>query len=127
MVRVAVLDDHQGVAASMADWSAFPDVRYLREHIADPDALIEALEPYEVVMAMRERTPFPRSVLSRLPRLRLLVTTGMRNASIDVEAARELAAVAAHGYVTEGGYRVFYGDAVEDITAFIEGAPVRTL
>jgi phosphoglycerate dehydrogenase-like enzyme len=93
MVRVAVLDDYQGVAASMADWSAFPDVRYFRRHIADPDALIEALEPYDVVVAMRERTPFPRSVLSRLPRLRLLVTTGMRNASIDVEAASELGVV----------------------------------
>lgn len=53
MVRVAVLDDHQDAAAAMADWSAFPEVRYFREHIADLDALIAALEPYEVAVAMR--------------------------------------------------------------------------
>jgi phosphoglycerate dehydrogenase-like enzyme len=91
-VRVAVLDDYQKVAASMADWAGrLPgaEVRFFSEHIPDPDALVAALEPFDVVVAMRERTPFPREVLARLPRLRLLVTTGMRNASIDVAAARE--------------------------------------
>jgi phosphoglycerate dehydrogenase-like enzyme len=91
-VRVAVLDDYQKVAASMADWAGrLPgaEVRYFSEHIADPDALVAALEPFDVVVAMRERTPFPREVLARLPRLRLLVTTGMRNVAIDVAAARE--------------------------------------
>jgi phosphoglycerate dehydrogenase-like enzyme len=97
-VRVAVLDDYQQVAASMADWAGrLPDaeVRFFAEHLADADALVAALEPFEVVVAMRERTPFPREVLARLPRLRLLVTTGMRNASIDVEAARERGVVVA--------------------------------
>ena len=92
MVQVAVLDDYQGVAAAMADWAGrLPDaeVRYFHEHIPDPDVLVTALEPFEVGVAMRERTPFPEEVLDRLPRLRLLVTTGMRNASIAVEAARE--------------------------------------
>jgi phosphoglycerate dehydrogenase-like enzyme len=91
-VRVAVLDDYQGVAAAMADWKGrLPqaDVRFFRDHIADADALVAALEPYEVIVAMRERTAFPRAVLERLPRLKLLVTTGPFNASIDVEAARE--------------------------------------
>jgi phosphoglycerate dehydrogenase-like enzyme len=89
-VRVAVLDDYQGVADAMADWARLPaEVEFFGEHIADADALVAALEPYEVVVAMRERTAFPRSVLSRLPRLRLLVTTGMRNAAIDLEAARD--------------------------------------
>jgi phosphoglycerate dehydrogenase-like enzyme len=94
-VRVAVLDDYQRVAASMADWEGLSGVstRFFAEHIADPDALVAALEPFEVIVAMRERTPFPRDVLARLPRLRLLVTTGMRNASIDLEAARDLGVV----------------------------------
>lgn len=97
-VRVAVLDDYQGVAESMADWQGrLPgaDVRFFRDHIADPSALVAALEPFDVVVAMRERTPFPREVLARLPRLRLLVTTGMRNASIALDAARELGVVVA--------------------------------
>jgi phosphoglycerate dehydrogenase-like enzyme len=90
--RVAVLDDYQRAAADMADWSgALPGVRttFFAEHIADPADLVAALEPFEVVVAMRERTPFPAEVLRALPRLRLLVTTGMRNASIDLAAARE--------------------------------------
>jgi phosphoglycerate dehydrogenase-like enzyme len=90
-VRVAVLDDYQGVAASMADWEGrLPgaEVTCFREHIDDVDALAAALAPFPVVVAMRERTAFPAEVLSRLPRLKLLVTTGRRNASIDLDAAR---------------------------------------
>ncbi|WP_329248347.1 D-2-hydroxyacid dehydrogenase family protein [Actinoallomurus sp. NBC_01490] len=104
-VRVAVLDDYQRVAASMADWEGLPGVstRFFAEHIADPDALVAALEPFEVVVAMRERTPFPRDVLARLPRLRLLVTTGMRNASIDLDAARELGVVVSGTRGSAGG------------------------
>jgi len=92
MVRVAVLDDYQGVAAEMADWTGrLPgaEVRFFHEQIPDPDVLVTALEPFDVVVAMRERTPFPAEVLARLPRLRLLVTTGMHNASISMETARE--------------------------------------
>jgi phosphoglycerate dehydrogenase-like enzyme len=116
-VRVAVLDDYQKVAASMADWSALKGVstRFFHEHLTDPEALVAALEPYEVVVAMRERTPFPREVLARLPRLRLLVTTGMRNAAIDVEAAREL------GVVVSGTGGSPYG-TVELTWALILGA-----
>jgi phosphoglycerate dehydrogenase-like enzyme len=94
-VRVAVLDDYQKVAATMADWDGLPaaEVRFFHDHIADPEALVAALEPFEVIVAMRERTAFPREVLQRLPRLRLLVTTGMRNASFDVDAAHDLGVV----------------------------------
>jgi phosphoglycerate dehydrogenase-like enzyme len=91
-VRVAVLDDYQGVAAAMADWKGrLPDaeVHFFREHLADRDTLVEALASFDVVVAMRERTAFPREVLQRLPELRLLVTTGMRNAAIDIDAAHE--------------------------------------
>jgi phosphoglycerate dehydrogenase-like enzyme len=91
-IRVAVLDDYQGVAEAYADWGTVPggvELQAFRDHIADEDALVAALAPFPVVVAMRERTPFPRSVLERLPELRLLVTTGPVNAAIDVAAARE--------------------------------------
>ena len=93
MTRVAVLDDYQGAALSSADWGRLPpdtQVETFNEHLADEDALAKRLGPFDVVVAMRERTPFPRSLLSRLPNLKLLVTTGLRNASIDVVAAKEL-------------------------------------
>ncbi|MGI5223973.1 D-2-hydroxyacid dehydrogenase family protein [Actinoallomurus sp. CA-142502] len=120
-VRVAVLDDYQRVAASMADWAGLPGVstRFFAEHIADPGALVAALEPFEVVVAMRERTTFPREVLARLPRLRLLVTTGMRNASIDLDAARELG-------VAVSGTRGSAGGTAELTWALILGL-VRTV
>jgi phosphoglycerate dehydrogenase-like enzyme len=92
MQRIAVLDDYQSAAAGFADWSLVPgpvDVVEFADHLADEDALVDRLTPFEVVVAMRERTPFPRTLLERLPHLRLLVTTGRRNASIDVAAAAE--------------------------------------
>ncbi|MPZ50333.1 MAG: D-2-hydroxyacid dehydrogenase family protein, partial [Dehalococcoidia bacterium] len=92
MTRVAVLDDYQGVALSMADWDRLPPdtrVEAFSDHIAGEDALARRLELFDVVVAMRERTPFPRSLLSRLPNLKLLVTTGARNAAIDMAAAKE--------------------------------------
>jgi phosphoglycerate dehydrogenase-like enzyme len=91
-MRIAVLDDYQGVAREMADWASLgPDceVVFFRDHLADLDPLVRRLKDYDVVVAMRERTAFPRALLEKLPRLRLLVTTGLRNASIDVAAARE--------------------------------------
>ena len=92
MHRIAVLDDYQSVASTYADWSRLPEpveVVEFADHVADEDALVARLQPFDVVVAMRERTPFPREVLERLPDLKLLVTTGMRNKSIDVEAAVE--------------------------------------
>ncbi|KUJ34018.1 hydroxyacid dehydrogenase [Streptomyces albus subsp. albus] len=85
-----MLDDYQGAALVSADWSPLGDrvrVRVLREHFTDRDALVRAIEDCEIAVVMRERTPFDADLLARLPRLRLLVTSGMRNASIDLAAA----------------------------------------
>ena len=93
MVQVGVLDDYQDVAMKMADWGGLPsdtEVQAFKDHLSDQDDLVERLKDFPILVAMRERTPFPHPLLERLPRLRLLVTTGMRNASIDTEAAAEL-------------------------------------
>jgi phosphoglycerate dehydrogenase-like enzyme len=87
--RIVVLDDYQGVALEYGDWSRLPagwEVVPLREHL-EGEALEAVLAEAEIVVAMRERTAFPAALFERLPRLRLLVTTGMANASIDVAAA----------------------------------------
>lgn len=92
-VKVAILDDYQSVALEMADWSRLPagaELVVFPDHLKDEDEVAARLLDFEAVVAMRERTPFQRSLLSRLPNLKLLVTTGMRNASIDVAAANEL-------------------------------------
>jgi len=98
-LRCAVLDDYQDVALSTADWSQLADsveVTSLREHLTDQDALVDAIGDCAVVVAMRERTAFTADLFARLPRLRLLITSGMRNASIDLDAA------AAHGVTVCG-------------------------
>lgn len=87
-MKIAILDDYQNVALSLADWdSLHADIEVFTRHIADRDELVRRLAGFDVVVAMRERTPFPDEVLAGLPDLRLLVTTGHRNASIDVTAA----------------------------------------
>src|SRR5271154_3535798 len=101
-MRVAILDDYQNVALRMADWSPVArkaEITVFNDHVADPSALVERLLPFEVVCVMRERTPLPREVLDRLPRLKLIASTGSRNPSIDMEAAKELGiTVNATGY-----------------------------
>jgi phosphoglycerate dehydrogenase-like enzyme len=87
-MRIAVLDDYQDVARSMADWAGIGEVEFFHDHLSRTEDLIERLKEFDVIVAMRERTPFPRTLLERLPKLRLLVTTGMRNRSIDVAAAK---------------------------------------
>ncbi len=88
MARVAVLDDYQRVARSFAPWDDLDaDVAFFHDHLDGIEPLAERLAPFEAIVAMRERTPFPAALLERLPRLRLLVTTGMANASIDIAAA----------------------------------------
>lgn len=92
MVAIAVLDDYQNVALQMADWSRLQQahqVTIFNKGFANEDAVAAALAGFEVVCIMRERTPFPRSLFARLPKLRLLVTTGKRNAAIDMAAAAE--------------------------------------
>lgn len=92
--RLAILDDYQGVAHGFADWSSLEkdgvSTSVFRDPFQNGDALASALADFQIVIAMRERTPFPRSVLEKLPALKLLVTTGMANASIDVAAASDL-------------------------------------
>jgi phosphoglycerate dehydrogenase-like enzyme len=90
-IRVAILDDYQGVALSMADWTGLGPgvtVQSVREPIP-ADALATRLRDFEIIVAMRERTSFPRTLIEQLPTLKLLVTTGRRNASIDVKAAAD--------------------------------------
>ena len=88
--RIAVLDDYSDVARSYGDWSRFGDrVTVFHDHLAEREALVERLGPFDVVAIMRERTPFPRDLVARLPNLKLLVTSGMVNRAIDLEACAE--------------------------------------
>lgn len=92
MKRCAVIDDYQRCARGMADWSVLAgevEIEVFDTHIGGEDAVARALGGFEIVCAMRERTPFPRSQLEMLPKLELLLTSGMRNLAIDVGAARE--------------------------------------
>lgn len=89
-VKVAILDDYQKVTLSLADWSQIEDklsIDVYTDTLADEDALVERLKPYTIVCAMRERTKFPASLLDRLPNLKLIATTGMKNRGIDAEYA----------------------------------------
>jgi phosphoglycerate dehydrogenase-like enzyme len=101
-VKVAILDDYQNVALQMADWSPLArraTITVFNDHLDEPDAVAARLAPFEVVCVMRERTPLTRGLLERLPRLKLIASTAFRNASIDLQAARERGiAVANTGY-----------------------------
>ena len=90
--RCAILDDYQNIALSMADWSKVSgdlEIKVFNAHLGAADKVIAALQGFDIVCAMRERTAFPRAVIEKLPQLKLLITTGLRNASIDVAAAKE--------------------------------------
>ena len=92
-MNIAVLDDYQEVALEMTDWTILPPstrVVVFSEHLLRTDTVAEQLKDFEIVVAMREQTLFPRELLERLPNLQFLVTTGMRNASIDLDAATDL-------------------------------------
>src|SRR5712672_3857773 len=101
--KIAILDDYQNAALESADWSVLrnrADITVFQNHLADSDAVIERLLPFDVVCVMRERTPLPRNVIEHLPNLKLIASTGHGNASIDVAAAAE------HGItVVYTGYR----------------------
>jgi phosphoglycerate dehydrogenase-like enzyme len=101
---IAVLDDYQNVALSLADWSVLDgraSVTVFNDHLADADAVVERLQPFDVVCVVRERTPLTRAIIERLPRLRLIASTALRNASIDVKAAEERGIPIAHtGYTS---------------------------
>src|ERR1700731_1781925 len=102
--RIAVLDDYQDVALSFADWSVL-DARatatVFNDHLADPDAVVERLQPFDIVCVMRERTPMTRTIIERLPKLRLIASMATRNASIDLKAAEERRVQVVHtGYTS---------------------------
>ncbi|MFM0368370.1 D-2-hydroxyacid dehydrogenase family protein [Paraburkholderia aspalathi] len=91
-IKVAVLDDYQNVALSVADWSPLKDladVTVFNDHVADIGSLIQRLQPFDVICVMRERTPLSRVVIESLPNLKLIASTGPGNVSIDQEAAAE--------------------------------------
>jgi phosphoglycerate dehydrogenase-like enzyme len=102
MIRIAILDDYQNVSLEMADWSPLAgraSITVFNDHSSDVDKVVERLLPFDVVCAMRERTPLSRAVIERLPQLKLLASTGPLNAAIDMEAAAERGIVVAHtGY-----------------------------
>ena len=150
-MKLAVLDDYQRVALRLADWSRLPrdvDVTVFDRHLGGPDEVVAALADFEIVCAMRERTAFPRAVIERLPKLKLMVTTGMRNASIDEAALVERGVTlcgtggrgngtaeltwglllalarhipAEHQAMRDGGWQTTVGTALEDKTLGLLG------
>src|ERR1700720_631037 len=88
--KIAVLDDYQNAALESADWSVLgqqADITVFKDHLVDPEAVIERLLPFDVICVMRERSPLPRNIIERLPNLKLIASTGAGNSSIDVAAA----------------------------------------
>src|SRR3954468_15104012 len=103
MTRIAILDDYQGVALAMADWSALRrdcEILVFDRNLASEDEAATALKDFDVVCLMRERMPVPRSLIARLPKLKLLVVTGAHNRTLDLAAAKERGIVVSH---TRGG------------------------
>src|SRR3981189_2135822 len=91
-MRVAILDDYQGIALKLGDWSSIPgrpEIKVFTDHVFDLDKLVERLLPYDIVCILRERTPMTAALIERLPNLKLIASTGARNAAIDLEAARQ--------------------------------------
>lgn len=117
-MRLAILDDYQGLSRDIVDWKLVPDLSVVtfRDHVHDEDELVSRLEEFDAVMRIRERTEFPGSVLRRLPRLRLLLATGMRNArSIDLKITDQL------------GITVCTTDAVHQTTVEVTWALILSL
>jgi phosphoglycerate dehydrogenase-like enzyme len=108
--RIAILDDYQQVALQFADWTpvlARAEVTIFSDHLQDEAALVERLLPFAGVCVMRERTPLTRSIFSQLPNLKLIVSTGKRNASIDTVAATDFGIkIASTGYHETGAPEV---------------------
>ena len=88
-MRVAILDDYQSIAKDMADWNSLSSttISFFPDHLSQEHDLVSRLKDFDIIMGMRERTPFPKSLIDQLPNLKLLITSGARNASFDLEAA----------------------------------------
>jgi len=119
MTRIAVLDDYLNQYKDLADWGSLPndcDVKFFNEHLGfDEDKIAASLKDFDVVIGVRERTPFPESQIAKLPNLKLLMTTGMHNASFDLEGAKK------HN-VTVCGTATLSHSTVEHAWALILGA-----
>ena len=120
-IRIAVLDDWQGVARASADWSALEaraEISFFEDAVPDEDAAAARLADFDIVMSMRERTPFPASLIARLPKLRMLSVTGARNKSVD------LGALAERGIVVTGTESGEDGSATAELALLLmlEGA-----
>ena len=97
MIRIAVLDDYQAVAHRFADWDVLQtraEIVFFHDTPVDFEALVARLDMFEIIATMRERTPFPRGLVERLPRLKMIVTTGMQNRAFDMGALRDYGVVA---------------------------------
>src|ERR1700687_3277186 len=120
--KIAILDDYQNAALESADWSVLSDranVATFQDHLADPDAVIERLLPFDIICVMRERTPLPRNVIDRLPNLKLIASRGPGNASTDGGAAADRGIVVFHT-----GYR---SDPTIDLTWALILASARNI
>ena len=110
-MRAAILDDYQNVVLEMVDWSPVTgdvDITVFNDHLSDEDEIAARLEDFEIILVMRERTPFTRTLFEKLPKLKLLVTSGMRNRGIDTVAAKE------HGVFVAGTPSV--GSSTSELT-----------
>jgi phosphoglycerate dehydrogenase-like enzyme len=129
-LKIAILDDYQNVALSMADWSALNGraaITVFNDHVADPDAVVARLQPFEIICVMRERTPMARAVIERLPNLRLIASTGPANASIDLAAAAERGVQVVHtGYWSAPTVELTWALILADVRHLVtETAAVR--
>jgi phosphoglycerate dehydrogenase-like enzyme len=101
-MKIAVLDDYQGLALKLADWTAVAKRAHIdvfNDHLADADAVVKRLLPYDIVCVMRERTPLRCEIIERLPNLKLIASTAPRNAAIDMQAAADRGVTVLHtGY-----------------------------
>lgn len=121
MKKLAIIDDYENAALASADWDRLAgkaEIEVFRDHLTHEAAVAERLSDFEMVFIMRERTPFPASLIKRLPKLELIITSGMRNASIDLEAAKS------HGVVVSGTTILPY-PAAEHAWALILGLAKR--
>jgi phosphoglycerate dehydrogenase-like enzyme len=112
-LKAAILDDYQRISTSFADWSLITDrvdLTIFDQHESDKNRLIQRLLPFEILCVMRERTPLTRKILSLLPNCRLIVSTGARNASIDLSAAEEYGITVKNtGYLASGAPELTWG------------------
>lgn len=125
-INIAVLDDYQGVALTLADWSgiqARANVTVFQDHLADEDAVAERLARFDVICIMRERTRLPGSLLRRLPRLKLIASTAPGNAAIDLAATEECGIAVAHtGYFSEPTIELTWGLILASARHLVEEA-----